>query len=639
MAAESVNSKVDYKPGLTIVSAFAMIIAAVLFIPVTTYATFTLGIGLGAPAVFSVTLLISELASLSRYKLSRQEMLIVYYGTGVGGTSASAILAFNILFNSYFIKSPFAWGAMIDGKPLALLVPGWIAPPFGSAAYAFRSLFQPAFAEALLVATVITLLSTVSSRTLMMIISRIYLEIERLPFPYADVDVSLVTFLTDRSRETASLLIAALGIGLSWGVFVYAIPILTGFMLIPIPMLDPSPYIQDFLPGAAFGISTTLISYFSGFIVPFPAAAYMFGTSFILYVVMQSLFITTFPNWFPGWTSEYMKGMGLMAITSRASARIWFAPAVGAWIGMSLFMVFRSRKAIWRLLAGSFRKERYEKLLNFPRLSILALLYIGSVAAQVAIFAFLMPDVPAWLFVFYMLPLSFIVGLVTTAMVGETGFSPSFSSPWPVLLYTTSYNGYAAFAYTPPFDGSSVPGFAQQAKGAIMTGTSPRDIGYIWIIGMILALVVGTLSLSFLWSLAPIPSSAYPTTVYWFPSSAMSLALLSTRQMSFTIEMVYVPMVLVLVVSAIGEALSRIGLVWSMTGFYLGLQTPAYSAFPVFIGSLVGRLLMPRIVGGNERWREVRGYIVAGEGLGEGLVILAAVSFSFIGKSGWIWPW
>jgi len=628
-----------YQPGLTIVSAIAMIVAGALFIPVSTYATFSLGVGLGAPAIFSVTLLIGELASLSRYKLTKQEMLIVYYGTGVGGTSASAILAFNILFNSYFVRSPFAWSATINGKPLALLVPGWIAPPYGSPAYALRNLFQPAFAEPLLIATMITLLSTISSRTLMMIISRLYLEIEKLHFPFADVDVAMVTFLTERARETASLLLAALGIGVAWGIVVYALPIITGFMLIPIPMLDPSLYMQVYLPGAAFGISTLLISYFSGFMIPFSAAAYMFGTSFILYVIMQSLFITTFPTWFPSWTNEYMKGMGLIAITARAGARVWFTPAVGAWVGMSLFMVFKSRRSLWRLFVGSWRKERVESLLNFPRLPLLALLYVGSVAAQAAIFSFLMPDVPSWLFVFYMLPMSFAIGIVTTAMVGETGFTPGLGNVWPVLLYTTPYEGYAAFAYPPPFDGTSVPGFAQETKGAILTGTSPRDVPKIWVIGMMLALTVGTLSLGFLWSLAPIPSSAYPNTVYWFPSSAMTLALLSTRQMSFTLESVYIPMALVVAVSAVGEMLSRFGLIWSTTGFYLGLQTPAYSAFPLFIGSLIGKLLMPRITGGTERWRAVRGYVVAGEALGEGLVILAAVSFSFIAKSGWIWPW
>lgn len=629
----------EYRAGLTTVSAVAMVLAGALFIPVTTYATFTLGVGLGAPAVFSVTLLISELASLSRYKLSKQEMLIVYYGTGVGGTSASSILAFNILQNSYFVRSPFSWSANIGGKPLALLVPNWIAPPYGSPAYALRNLFQPAFAEALLVSTVITLLSTVSSRTLMMIISRVHLEIEKLPFPYADVDVAMVTFLTEKARETTSLLLGAMGIGVVWGIVVYVFPILTGFMLIPIPLLDPSPYLQNYLPGAAFGIGTILISYFAGFIVPFSAAAYMFGTSFILYVVMQSLFITMFPTWFPGWTSEYMKGMGLIAITSRASARVWFAPAVGAWIGMSIFMVIKSRRSLWQLFVGSWRKEKSGKLLNFPRLSILVLLYLTSVVVQVVIFAFLMPNVPAWLFLVYMIPLSFIIGLVTTAMVGETGFTPGLSNLWPVLLYTTQYEGYAAFAYPPPFDGTSVPGFTQETKGAILTGTSPRDIPKIWIIGMMLALIVGTLSLGFLWSLAPIPSSAYPNTVYSFPSSAMTLALLSTRQMSFTFESVYIPMGLVIIVSAIGEALARVGVVWSMTGFYLGVQTPAYSAFSIFVGSLIGRFLMPRVAGSIERWQAIRGYIVAGEGLGEGLVILAAVSISFITKSGWIWPW
>ncbi|MGC8601826.1 MAG: hypothetical protein ACP5LS_05350 [Thermoprotei archaeon] len=79
--------KPQFKPGFTWRSALGIIGSAVIFIPVSMYASLMLGSGLGGPAVFATTILMVELSKLFRQPLTKQETLILYYGAGVGGVS------------------------------------------------------------------------------------------------------------------------------------------------------------------------------------------------------------------------------------------------------------------------------------------------------------------------------------------------------------------------------------------------------------------------------------------------------------------------------------------------------------------------------------------------------------------------
>jgi hypothetical protein len=137
--------------------------------------------------------------------------------------------------------------------------------------------------------------------------------------------------------------------------------------------------------------------------------------------------------------------------------------------------------------------------------------------------------------------------------------------------------------------------------------------------------------------IAPIPSAAYPNTVYTMPFTAQIDVVTSTRQLRLSAEYVLIPMALALIVAIIGLSLNKIGIPFSILGFFSGLFMQPAIAIPIFIGSAIGRFLMPKMFG--RRWEEIRGYVIAGEGLGEGIIIMVLMSISLLSKSSWIWPW
>ncbi|MCX8171937.1 MAG: hypothetical protein N3E47_08305, partial [Candidatus Bathyarchaeota archaeon] len=106
----------ELKTGFTWSSLLAIILAAALFIPISTYTYLLMGTALGTVSVFFVSLLFAEIAKLTYAKLTTQEALMVYYGAGIGGSVS--IVYFLIVYRSYFINSPFSWSAYINGRPL-----------------------------------------------------------------------------------------------------------------------------------------------------------------------------------------------------------------------------------------------------------------------------------------------------------------------------------------------------------------------------------------------------------------------------------------------------------------------------------------------------------------------------------------
>ncbi len=634
---------VEYKRGLTRFSVTALLLAGLLFSPISTFATMTLGMGLGAPASFAIPALIAEVASLAGVSLSPQEMLVIYYGSGVGGAVAVETIFSLPIFVSYFSHSPFAAGAIIDGRNILEYTPHWLYPCTLSRVVELRKLLSPELAGTVLLLLLTYLLSLALGVSLSTMIAKVYLEVERLEFPFAQVDVSLVTFLSERPGDEASKLLLSMVAGVVWGLLTYMPPLLAGVQIIPLVLWDLSPPLSNYLPGGVFAISTVLTNYLAGFVVPPLAAIYMFLTSVIVYTVIQSLCTTVFASWFPEWAQEYMRGMGYITLSSRAAIRLWYAPLLGASIGAAVFLALRSWRSLIRVFRGLFAaRERAAVLTGLPSTRVLMAVFILSSLALAMLYHYMVPGVPLWLVLLWLIPLNFAGAIITSVMGGETGFVPPvFVNLWPIAVYSTPYRGYAAYLLPPGggLTGLGASWLCQQMRAAVSTRTRPKDILVVYVASGLVVCVVSILTLDLLWSLAPIPSVVYPTTIYSYPAQAVQLVMLSTRQIRITAERIVVPMGLVLLVSSLGQVASRFGVPWSLAGFYAGIFSDPVATFPIFVGSLVGNYLLSRIFGSRDRWLHYRGYLVAGEALGEGVIVMGVVAISFMMKAGWIWPW
>jgi hypothetical protein len=629
--------EIKFQSGFTWRSLLAIILAAALFVPISTYTYLLMGTSLGTVSIFFVSLLFAEVARMTYAKLTTQEALMVYYGAGIGGLISTVY--FLIIYRSYFINSPFAWSAYINGKPLPEYIPNWLTPPPSSPAHSLRNLFHPDFLPVISLYTTMLILNLIADLGLAMFISKIFVEIERekYRFPYADVDSSIVEFIGERRPDKVMLLIMPMIPGVLWALIVLVGPTLTGIRIIPIPYLDLTWLIQEYLPGAAFGIATTLSTYFGGLIVPFNSAVTMLIVSIFIGIVLNSLFITTYPEIFPEWHNEYFKGMGLINIVNRSFIRVWFAPQIGFGLAAAIVMIFLARRGIMTIMKPIYLKSE-KSILGFPSNLTCLVMFILPSFVFVVLFHLLVPEVPLWVPIFSWLIYGPLIGIVSTAVLGTIGLGftpPSFV--WQTLIYMTPYQGYSGFVYQVVQPGSLPASFSQQVKVALRTRTKPKDLIKLHITTNIVGWIIGLVSLAVLWMIAPIPSAAYPNTVYTMPFTAQIDVVTSTRQLRLSAEYVLIPMALALIVAIIGLSLNKIGIPFSILGFFSGLFMQPAIAIPIFIGSAIGRFLMPKMFG--RRWEEIRGYVIAGEGLGEGIIIMVLMSISLLSKSSWIWPW
>ncbi|MGC8632657.1 MAG: hypothetical protein ACP5UI_02730 [Thermoprotei archaeon] len=636
------QTRPQFKPGFTWRSALGIIGSALIFIPVSMYASLLLGAGLGGPAVFATTVLMVELSKLFRQPLTRQETLILYYGAGVGGVTWGTTFVSLILYRTYFIHSPFAFAYKINGVPLAKLVPVWMAPPYNSPAYNVRSFFQPAFAPAIAYYAAMSAFGFIAEISIDMMIARAFVEVENYPFPYANVDVSFVTFMSERPKSYTKPFLMAMSIGAAFGLLVYLIPSLTGFYLIPLPYVDFTWALQSVLPGAVLTLPTPLGAYVAGFIFPFDAALVMLIAA-VGIDVLQSLFVTTWPNVFPKWSSSYFRGMGFIAINTRSFATLWFAPQIGFMIGAAIMISFKARKGIVSVFKALGRLGRKStSILGFPSMLTLLLLYLLGTLSSVALFNYLIPQIPVWLPLVMSVGFSFFVAVVISATQGTVGFAPPGIPGWSWMaaVYLTPYEGYPGFLSPPSIVGGAAGGFSQMTRSALITETKPIDLVKMSILTAILGTTVGLISINYFWSVAPIPSAVYPATIFAYPVSAQTDSLIVTRGLTFTPQIILGSAIIVMAIIAVGEALHKwTGMLWSTFGFLFGLYAGFPTAFSLFFGSAIGFYAMPRLVGGRESWNSYKAPVVAGEAFGEGLALFFATVLAMLTKSAWLWPW
>lgn len=630
----------ELESGLTWRSILTTVLAILAFIPVSTYMYLVVGTALGNVSILFITLLFAELSRLSYARLRSQEVFMVYFGAGWGG--ASILIYYTLVFRHYFIHSPFAWSVNIDGKPLPYMVPDWMVPSYGSPTLLHRTFFQQEWLLPVFLTILWAFLTLVANLSLSMLIAQAYVEVEKMPFPFAEVETSLVRFLSERPPEITKIFVYSMIPGIIWASLAYSGHILMGLTIIPIPYLDLVWLVQDILPGAALGISTLLSSYVGGFMVPFNSALTILLASIIINIIFNSLFITTFPDVFPEWPKEYIKGMGLIAVQNRSLVRVWLAPYIGFSFAAAIFTLYKARRGMLTVLKAIFtRSSGFKSTLGFPSQKLLILLYLMVTSTSVIIYHLLVPEIPIFIPIFTSIIYSFLMGVVFAAMQGETGYIVPLDpgNVWLTLVYLTPYKGYAGFAFTPIIAGNQPPTFCQRVKVALATRTKPIDLVKMNLLAWSLAWIVGLLSLDILWRMAPIPSSAYPFTVYNMPQMAQVQVQIVSRGLRITLPYVLYPMLGATAASFLIDVLAKLGLPLSPIGFFIGLHSPTTFSIPLFIGSSLSTFVMPRLFGGKERWMRLRSSVVAGESLGEGMVLIILLAISLISRSSWLKPW
>jgi hypothetical protein len=560
---------------------------------------------------------------------------------------AGSPIYINFVYRSYFVTSPITW-TFIDpytGKPLPEVIPSFWAPPYNSPAHTLRSLFHPDFIlPQVILHLQIGVFFVLMEIALTMFASTLYLEAEPLPFPLADVNYSLIETLTERSEEKMGIFIISMFVGAFYGFFAYGIPtIMMGLFnvqlqLIPIPWTDlTTGYwgIEKVLPGACFGISTDILTFATGLILPLRTLVYIAVGSIATWVFGNWMALTIFKEHFPEWVSEWKSGMSLSLVWQRSLLRIWIGPQTGFILGLSILSFIWSYKSISRAVKSLVKALFAKREATALRWSLP--MFLSAALGSLVLFYALVPDFPLYIAVLTV-PLSLLLAVVSTRIRGETTIYAYPSQLWWWLVYASGYSKVDAFFIQPVIGGSLVPMWTEALKVARLTNTRESDFFIGFILARILYSLFSLLFVQFFWLMAPIPSRVYPWTVVSWPSQVITDCMWYTRQIVTKSDLVFFGLVLVLALGGLRLILIKVaGAALDIVSLITGTSIIPPVALSMLIGGFLGNYVLQRVAGAA-RWREERNLVVAGIATGNGIVIgiLAALALMF--KSAWLKP-
>lgn len=629
----SSETQITFKRGFTWRALFGLIMVALLLIPVNIYLNLSTGMFVSTAAVYIIAILLSEIARFTGNPLSKHEMFIIY--STVGAVALSIPPYYGLVYRAFFVNTPVTFAYTINGVPLPYLIPEWLAPPFGSAAYMDRTLFQIQWLKPIFITSAFFFLSFIADFALSIILSYITVEREKLRFPFATIDASLIETITIRESERMRIFMTGFYPGLIYGAIVYG-GFSLGTAIIPLPWADFTWFTEKYIPGALVGVATEPTSFIFGLMLPLSVSGMMLVASLFVWIVLNYIF-TINPAFFPDWANEYHRGMTIASVYQRTFQRIWISPQFGFVLGFAAAVVILFRKSIAGAIVGGLRaaKSRSE---NFPSFPLAIALYLVGTLGSVALFMFLVPEMPFYIPLVTSLLVSFMIGILAAYSVGELGFFPSMPWPWQAIVYFTPYQGYAGWVTSPYICLGAPGGVSQAIKVSYLTETRPKDYFKAWAVAAVLNIVFGLIIMDTLWRLAPIPSSAYPGSMIYWPLGATNDSLYITRQIRLDPLLVAVSGALSFALYILSFLLQRMGIMFSAIALVIGFYTIPTASITTFLGSFVGHYGIRRYLG-TERWASVRGVFAAGIFAGVGVFLGIGVSMTLIAKAAWVWPW
>lgn len=630
------GSQNELKPGLTWRVVLAILLAGLLFLPVSIYMNLVAGAVVGTAAIYVIAIIFSEFSRMFGSRLTRQELFLIY--ATVGGVASTIPVYYWLVYRSFFVTSPFIREFRIEGVDLIKLVPSWLAPPPPSPVHHIRTLMHPDWLPAVLVYTFTSVLGFLAEVSLAMMFSHLFIEVERLPFPFAHVDAALINTLSGREAERIRLFSLSMLFGAVAAALIY-VPYILGVPLVPLPWVDLTRFTEPYLPGAVVGLVADPSAAVGGFMLPPSVTGSALLGSLLVWTIANTLILTQFKWIAPEWVEEYQRGMGIALLYQRSNLRIWMAFQFGVVVGFSIALAF----LMWRSIVRAVRflmspPPEYSRGMGLPPLKFLLSVYLASTSISVAVFTILVPGYPLIIPILMSIGYSFLISMLACRAVGELGVFPQLPWPWQVITYFTPYRGFAGWVFSPYISFGGNSGMVSATKVALLTGTRPIDYYKALSIGFMVSLALGFLYMDFFWRLAPIPSTVYPFTLIYWPTFMMNDALFATRQVVIRSSIVCGGAVTAAVAACLGAVLSKVGIPFSPVAFITGFFLLPPSLITTFLGSLIGNYAMSRVMG-RERWNEVRGIIVAGYFVGSSLVIGMGLSITLLARSTWIWPW
>ncbi|HCL31696.1 MAG TPA: peptide transporter, partial [Candidatus Latescibacteria bacterium] len=494
-----------------------------LMLPGAIYMGLIAGSTMGPAAEWVTVILFAEVARRSFAPLRRQEIYVLYYiAGGLTHAMAGVMLAGGpfgaLVWHQYLVQSQVG-----QALGMAAQIPQWVAPAIGSEALAARSFLHRDWLAPVALLVAGQVLARAEWFGLGYVLFRITSDIERLPFPMAAVAAQGATALAEGAGEGGSgpaswrwqVFATGMGIGLLFGGIYVGLPALTGLIasrpleLLPIPWIDFTRDLEHLLPATPLGIGTDLGLVLVGFVLPFWVVVGAFAAAILQLALNPVLHATgVLTRWHPGMdavTTHFVNDLDMWL-----SVYLGTAAAVGlAGIGSAISALRRRRAGAGTV--GTPPPGRGD----FP-LWIAFALYGAAAAGYTGLCVWLLEDdeFPLLFLLCFAFLFTPAVSYVNARMVGLTGQSVGIPLVREGAFLLSGYQGIDIwFAPIPYHDHGRR---AQLFREVELTGTKITSIAKAELLILPVILGCGFLFWSLVWSMGPIPSTAFPfAQKYW----------------------------------------------------------------------------------------------------------------------------
>lgn len=611
------------------------IFIGLLMVPGALYMRLVAGLTVGGAAQWVTVILFLEIARRTHKSLNRAELFVLFYMA----LAATAMPFEGLLYRQFVVQSKAFYAMGWQDQ-----IPWWYAPT-DPKVLGQRNFFMWEWAAPIGMIMLFNVISRLDSRVIGFGLFRLTSDYEKLPFPMAPVGAQGISALAEADVEDSWRWRAfSIGgaIGLTFGAIYIGLPIISNALLgvtmqaLPIPFADWTGSTESFLPAVATGYSFDLTHFLLGMVLPW----WSIVGSFIALVttwVLNPVFYSA------GILNQWRPGDGTIITLFKNLVDFYFSFVLGLSIATALVGIYSIIASVRRAQAAAHdRQEAFGVPAGrggIPNWTLLGLYTVTS-----STYILISGSLVDWhrgvmlvlcIYAYLYTPL---VSYVTARLEGIAGEALNLPLAREVGFILSGYSGLKIwFLPIPLSEYGGTTSFYRQAE---LTGTKFWSIWKADLFLVPFILVCSVVFANFIWSMAPVPSEAYPFAQKLWEFNAMTQALVYSSTVGESQFSQFRQALNGWIIGAggliglVGYAmLSVLGLPLMLYYGYVRGLNPAlpHAALPMFLGGCLGRFYFHRKWG--KMWRQYVPVIFAGFGCGMGLVSMMCIGFTFLRRA------
>jgi len=631
-----------FEDGFSWTALMGALFIGLMMVPGSMYMHLVAGVGVEGAARWVTVILFLEVARRTNKYLKRAEIFVLFYMASV----AIAAPFEGLLWRQFFVQSE---SVIANGWQTE--IPWWWAPS-DPAVLADRSFFRWEWLVPIAMIVVFNLISRLDSRIIGYGLFKIASDYEKLPFPLAPVGAQGIIALAEEEDESSwrwKAFSVGGATGLAFGFVYMGVPILTNAIFgvtmqpLPIPFVDWTGQTNEILPAVATGFSFDLTHFLIGMVMPWWAVVGSFVGLIITFIANPVLYDT-------GILTLWRENDSTVVTLFKNTVDFYFSFGIGLSLSIAAIGIYTAlasyrrakakRQAEQALDAGDLVEESNGPPPGRGDIPNWIVMFVYGVSCLIYIVAC------GWLIdwhrgvmlvlIIYAFVYTPIISYVTARLEGMCGQALNIPLAREVGFILSGYQGLAVWFLPVPI--SNYGEDTMFYRKAELTGTKFWSLWKTDLVLVPFILVCSIFFANFIWSLAPIPSQAYPYTMEIWEFQAKNQALVYSAtmgefsQFDKAINGWYI---------GIGFGLGTIGYavlaffgapVLLTYGFVRGMnQTMPHSVIPQFLGACLGQFYFKRKFGAM--WRQYIPVVTAGFTCGMGLVSMFCIGVTFLSKA------